>query len=1304
MNLKGLNTDSNPSQLPNGSWIFGRNIYISDDGKTIRNEDGFDEIYEEENTGYIINGFIVTPKDIVIFSTNNTISKITRINSQNVDSTVLRTQYLDFHKNAPISGIYKYNYEGDLIICFWSGIGTNSSRPYILNIDNLPFPLDVNKEIDITAWNNSSASEEDLSELTRLFPQVNIPYISGFLIRNQSGVETGTYQFCVAYGFNSYDYTPYFPLSQPFSCYNVESDYEEGITQIGIKLTIGNIFPAFSKLRVAAIKRDGDSIEAFQVADINIETGVSTNFYFTGQRGIDIDYKELVIPKQTFERIQSGTAKEDRLYIGNTKNKYFNYQPWANEIEVDFVVTTSSTTTNTGFTGLFYDHVNRQLMPNEVYAFYIHPVYKDGFIGAGFHIPGRQYGQYFDETGETVSEVELLSDYNTTNYPSAILPALTNEHLGLSTDTRIFHTRDTSYYTDSPNNTEGKFGFWRNANEVYPDNESFDGSIYGSDISGQNVRHHKTPSLLRLAEYDNSASNEIKYCVYPKFKNIVIPSELDDQIDGFLISYAKRTFKNSTVLGMSPIISSTWPYTGTADTARDMRIYDYGILGLKPSLPITHVKAQGLYVETAPADLDEKDLTVLDSFNYRYFATVNKMEYGIEDNSISLNDYLPTGNANREEVLHLNTTDSPNYIKQTRDSNDLWTKVYIGTLQSNKLDVYSPFYQQELVFGKPYIPKSVIVSPTTELDIKGFDTYLQQVSINMFDSEFDSGRASVIKVSTALTANTKYRVVDAGTSRQVTYQTKNGWFRRITGNVKYDTATVAVEVDFANVGASMSEWVNGYEFICTNSTTPTKWGKARIIPVKPLVVKYNHYGVINYRSAKRFRFGDDLRKLPTFDKWLYNQAMHAVSDLGVPSAHNPYYEYNIDNKYTIHRSIIQPKEDKAIKWRSFLTNEYYIMDDKSKGAIINLNVFGDTLVINQEYGFFVAATKDAIKVGDKDGTLLEAYLGQVDLFDRPPQEVVPTSIGYAGCKSRFGFVINKYGYFFLDILQGKVFLFDGQKLLDIGDGVVEKYLNNIKTLGRYVVIDNPFIGFGFSLGYDYTKEIVYVLNKYSTASDYILSFSPKHKVWIGFHSWSSIPNSIFSNKLDTYSVLNKRGSTEKGLLYKHNSSFKHGEFYKNQAGNIEVQESFIDIVLSEPINENKLWLSFELLTKLITRSGTQDLEVYNETATHIMVYNGTQCSGLITINPDQTYGGSGNIAKSYDKWIFNDFKDLVVDPTSLFLDSNGEPNSNVDSDKDWTEQNNFISDHIIIRVMFDNTDSYNFHLNDIKARYKLLKN
>ncbi len=54
------------------------NMYIPD-GKSLTNEGGFNKIYETGVSGYIIIGFIATPKEIVIFETNNTVSTIMRL-------------------------------------------------------------------------------------------------------------------------------------------------------------------------------------------------------------------------------------------------------------------------------------------------------------------------------------------------------------------------------------------------------------------------------------------------------------------------------------------------------------------------------------------------------------------------------------------------------------------------------------------------------------------------------------------------------------------------------------------------------------------------------------------------------------------------------------------------------------------------------------------------------------------------------------------------------------------------------------------------------------------------------------------------------------------------------------------------------------------------------------------------------------------------------------------------------------------------------------------------------------------------
>ena len=160
MEPKGLNRDINLAQLPDGAWIYARNIVFGKGYKSIENERGFSEDISIDNT---IIGIIECSAEYVVFSTDNTYLEIgvVRVGTY---TKVLKTQYIPSDDDRPITGVYRYNYDGELIVV-WTD---DYDFPRILNLDNLPFKLDINKEIKI----------EDNVIYSKLYPDYKIPTFS----------------------------------------------------------------------------------------------------------------------------------------------------------------------------------------------------------------------------------------------------------------------------------------------------------------------------------------------------------------------------------------------------------------------------------------------------------------------------------------------------------------------------------------------------------------------------------------------------------------------------------------------------------------------------------------------------------------------------------------------------------------------------------------------------------------------------------------------------------------------------------------------------------------------------------------------------------------------------------------------------------------------------------------------------------------------------------------------------------------------------------------------------------------------
>ena len=209
---------------------------------------------------------------------------------------------------------------------------------------------------------------------------------------------------------------------------------------------------------------------------------------------------------------------------------------------------------------------------DEVYAFYIVWVLKDGSESMAYHIPGRRAVQQNMQNNN--DEDERING----NFYSQF-------YLGLDTDYQgVFGVNTTPFMFQLT--TEGSLltggnnmGFWENqsAGQTYPATDDYlvfttdangDG-VQVDNIQGEKVRHHHFPAEStndpseRVAQKTSQGGGMIwdggnhqgSGYTFVNFnpigfeaKNIPFPNEIKDLVLGYKIYYANRTSENATVI------------------------------------------------------------------------------------------------------------------------------------------------------------------------------------------------------------------------------------------------------------------------------------------------------------------------------------------------------------------------------------------------------------------------------------------------------------------------------------------------------------------------------------------------------------------------------------------------------------------------------------------------------------------------------------------------------------------------------------------------------------------------------------
>ena len=214
-----------------------------------------------------------------------------------------------------------------------------------------------------------------------------------------------------------------------------------------------------------------------------------------------------------------------------------------------------------GYRDPFLNFAYKSFRRQEVYAFYISFVLKDGSESYAYHIPGQNVDDYYK---------------NWTDFQANILTFNPGEIVVSRPNSKPYQYVDTSELS-----TLTDMGHWENESEFYPDTNDFDiwnvlnnGAalqLPGVSIRGLNVRHHKMPgnkgdySTIKLNE-DFSSPNidvdavgkkeerafaETVRILGIKLSNLKIPKIILEQVQGYKIYFAKRTQVNKTILGQS---------------------------------------------------------------------------------------------------------------------------------------------------------------------------------------------------------------------------------------------------------------------------------------------------------------------------------------------------------------------------------------------------------------------------------------------------------------------------------------------------------------------------------------------------------------------------------------------------------------------------------------------------------------------------------------------------------------------------------------------------------------------------------
>lgn len=344
------------------------------------------------------------------------------------------------------------------------------------------------------------------------------------------------------------------------------------------------------------------------------------------------------------------------------------------------------------------------------------------------------YGGTFAEPTAGTLNAYSNNNANSTEMENSLTtgsPFISTEEQLIDANLKFHQIFDTADEPDS--NNQGLMGYWENENETYPNEDEYNGAldysnnviVNGRDLRGTKVKHHKMPSQNRINKISTGFDSLV---IGIRFDNVVIPANIESEVQAYYISYVKRDFNNTTILANDILLKKYQ----NADSSNYTTMYNFALLAAKPVLNPTYLRHiytinSGFVINKYP---DFGNITTLGQT-----LRVNGLEYHPDNNSATIPD-----NTGRVENVSLKYTTtlpsesaSPPFGTSFATDRDFNSTICIANLCNYVKDLYVSFYnQQELCStGKLYYTNGsqlyTIFNGVVSDILFGGDTFLNDV-------------------------------------------------------------------------------------------------------------------------------------------------------------------------------------------------------------------------------------------------------------------------------------------------------------------------------------------------------------------------------------------------------------------------------------------------------------------------------------------------------------------------------------------------------------------------------------------------
>lgn len=387
----GMDLEQSLKQLKKGKLTYALNGMIEGfDGQYVnyQNEPG-NELCITFPSGYRAVGiYTIYEKNLVVYFLVNTTTGVSQIGTSELDGCVytplITASCLNFQIDHPILSV-AHRIDNCSTQIFWVD-GVNPDR--WLDLENLPYeeiPKDNNCD-------NETTTNIDCNKMS-LNPSFSIPLVEVEAVEGDGTLLSGTYQFAVQYANESgQGYTSFYSVTNPvpiFDVDNVTLDFNAAVNKsIKIKVSQLDRTGFYDYINVAVIKTI-NNINSVELVGFYKITNNFRDIIYTGQSLGVLTLDDIFLKYPIYKVSNDLTTVNDILVRSQLySNERLSYQEIANNISIKWQTYKVGRKYNYGDEILATNY--RGYMRDEVYAFEIVFLLKDGTQTDRFHIPGRE--------------------------------------------------------------------------------------------------------------------------------------------------------------------------------------------------------------------------------------------------------------------------------------------------------------------------------------------------------------------------------------------------------------------------------------------------------------------------------------------------------------------------------------------------------------------------------------------------------------------------------------------------------------------------------------------------------------------------------------------------------------------------------------------------------------------------------------------------------------------------------------------------------------------------------------------------